>query len=109
MELKALIYNLMPNQKQKIMSNETKGQIEGILTELGKKIDQLIAEAKMAGDDLREDMQEKIEELKVKKQKLEQDFEEYKSSEKWKDAKEHFSSAMGEFKKAVETVFKKPS
>lgn len=89
------------------MSNETKGQVENILTELGKKIDQLIEEAKVAGEDLREDVQVKIEELKVKKQQLEREFEDYKSSEKWKEAKEHFSQALGEFKKGFGTMFKK--
>lgn len=88
------------------MSNETKGQVESLLTELGKKIDHLIAEAKEAGGEVREDLEEKIVELKAKKNKIEEDFEEYKSSEKWQDAKTHVHTAVKELKAAVEALFK---
>ena len=56
------------------MSNDTKGQVEGILAELGKKIDQLIVEAKGASKEVRDDVEVKIQELKKKKEKLEDDF-----------------------------------
>lgn len=88
------------------MSSETKGQVENILAELGKKIDHLIVEAKGASGEIRDDMEEKIEELKQKKGKIEKDFEEYKSSEKWQEVKGHLSSALKELKLAVESVFK---
>ena len=88
------------------MSSETKGQVENLLAELGKKIDHLIVEAKEAGGEIREDLEEKIQDLKSKKEKIEQDFEEYKSSEKWQDAKNHVNSAVKELKAAVEALFK---
>lgn len=89
------------------MSNDTKGQVENILAELGKKIDLLIVETKHASADVREDVEKKIKELKKKKQKIEEDFETYKSKNdgKWQDAKSHLSSALQELKMAIEAVF----
>ena len=86
-----------------------KGQVENILSELGKKIDHLIVEARDAKDEVREDVEKKIKELKTRKEKLENDFNEYKdkSGDKWQDAKLHLSAALEELKKAVETVIKK--
>ncbi|MAE86814.1 MAG: hypothetical protein CMB80_29030 [Flammeovirgaceae bacterium] len=90
------------------MSNDTKGQVEGILAELGKKIDQLIVEAKGASKEVRDDVEVKIQELKKKKEKLEDDFNEYKekNGDKWHDAKSHLMVALSELKKAVESVFR---
>ncbi|MEQ8473350.1 MAG: hypothetical protein RIC35_19290 [Marinoscillum sp.] len=90
------------------MTNDTKGQVEGILSELGKKIDHLIHETKDAREDVREDFEKKIKELKKKKAKIEGEFNEYKDKhgDKWTDAKSHLSSALQELKKAVESVFK---
>lgn len=87
------------------MSNDTKGQMESILMELGKKIDQLIAEAKVAGSELRDDMEVKIEELRKRKEKLEEDFKEYKSDERWAQARAHLVSAAGELRQAAEKIF----
>ncbi|MFY0599746.1 MAG: hypothetical protein JXR03_08735 [Cyclobacteriaceae bacterium] len=86
---------------------DAKGQVEGILSELGKKIDHLIVETKGAKDDVREEVENKIKELKNKKEKLEDDFKEYKDKEKWNDAKSHLSSAIDELKKALGAVIKK--
>lgn len=90
------------------MANDTKGQVEGILSELGKKIDHLIDETKDAREDVREDFEKKINELKKKKAKVEKEFYEYKDKhgDKWTDAKVHLTSALSELKKAVEAVFK---
>jgi len=88
------------------MANDTKGQVENLLSELGKKIDQLIVEAKSASGEIREEIEEKIEELKQKKTKIEQDFEEYKSSDRWHEIKNHLTSALVELKKAAEAAFK---
>jgi chromatin remodeling complex protein RSC6 len=93
------------------MAKDTKGQVEGILTELGKKIDLLIVEAKGASKEVRDDVEEKIQELKKKKEKIEKDFDGYKdkNEDKWNDAKSHFMTALSELKKAVESVFKDKS
>ncbi len=88
-------------------TEDKKGQVEGILTELGKKIDILIHEAKDAKDDIRDDLEEKIKELKDKKETLEDDFNEYKDKgkDKWDEAKPHFTSAFNELKLAMDKLF----
>jgi ribosome recycling factor len=86
------------------MATEKSTKIEDILSELGKKIDVLIEEAKIAKDTVRDDLEVKIEELKKKKEKIEEDFEEYKQKESWQDAKNHFSNAIDEIKQAVESL-----
>lgn len=90
------------------MANDTKGQVENILTELGKKIDQLISETKDASKDVREEVETKISDLKKKKAGIEKDFEKYKEAngDRWKEAKGHLSTALGEVIKAAEKVFK---
>lgn len=93
------------------MAKDTKGQVENLLSELGKKIDHLIEETKGARKDVREDIEAKIVELKKKKDKIEKDFDSYKyqSGDKWTDAKIHLVTALQELKKAVEAVFKDSS
>jgi Sec-independent protein translocase protein TatA len=84
---------------------ESKGQVENILRELGKKIDELIHETRGATDEVRDEIEKKIEELKKKKDTLEDDWEEYKKNEKWQEAKVHFSSAFSELRAALDTIF----
>jgi len=90
------------------MAKETKGQVEQILTELGKKIDLLILETKDASKEVREDVEKKIVELKKRKKKVEAEYNAYKdkNDDKWQDIKQHLVSAVNELKKAVETAFK---
>lgn len=92
---------------EKAETEDPKGQVEGILSELGKKIDHLIQETKGAKDDVRVEVEKKIADLKDKKEKVEQDFKEYKDKEKWNDAKSHLSTALDELKKALGSVIKK--
>ncbi len=89
------------------MAKSNKGQIEEILAELGKKIDLLIVETKNAGDDVRDDIEERIKELKKRKSKLESDYKSYKdkNDDKWQEIKQHLISAVQELKLAVETAF----
>lgn len=91
------------------MTNDTRGQVESILSELGKKIDQLIVETKGAKEEVRRDVEEKIRELKKKKEKLERDFESYKdkNEDKWMEVRHHLVGAIAEVKKAIEAAFKK--
>ena len=89
------------------MADSTSGKVEETLREIGKKIDSLIQEAKEAKDDIRDDIEKKIEELKNKKEEIEEEFKTYRQSEKWKEAKDHLTSALSELKQALDTVFKK--
>jgi predicted nucleic acid-binding Zn-ribbon protein len=86
------------------MEKEQAGKVEEMLRELGKKIDVLIEEAKEAKDDLRDDIEEKINEFKKKKEKVEEDLSNYKKEERWQEAKSHFTSAISELKHAIESL-----
>ncbi len=91
------------------MSSDHQGQVETILSELGKKIDELVIEAKGAKDDIKEEVEDKIKDLKGQKEKLEDEFSDFKQKNegKWEDIKTHLSSAADEIKKAAEAAFKK--
>lgn len=90
------------------MAKNTKGQVEEILAELGKKIDLLIVETKNSGGEVRDDIEERIKELKSRKSKLESDFKKYKdkNDDKWQEIKNHLVTAVQELKLAVETAFR---
>lgn len=89
------------------MVKDTKGQVESILSELGRKIDHLIVETKGASEDVRKDFEVKINELKKKKEKIEEDFHSYKdkNEDKWKGARDHLNAAAIEMRKALEAIF----
>ena len=97
-------YNLV-----KMKKGSTKGQVENILAELGKKIDQLIEDAKGAKDNIRDDLEVKIDELKQKKSKIEDDFQSYqeKNEGKWDDVRDHLDNALTELKMAATSAFNK--
>ncbi|MEP0368500.1 MAG: hypothetical protein ABJN36_16605 [Cyclobacteriaceae bacterium] len=90
-------------------AEDPKGQVENMLSELGKKIDHLIHETKGAKDEVRVEVEKKIKDLKKKKEKLEEDFSSYKdkNEDKWVDAKSHLAIALDELKKALGAVIKK--
>ncbi len=90
------------------MDESTKGQVEELLQELGKKIDHLIEEARGAKDHVRDEVEEKIEELKNRKEIIEKEIEAYKkqSEPKWHEFKLHLNHALEELKKAAEVIFK---
>ncbi len=89
--------------------SDDKGKVEDILAELGKKIDQLITETKKAGGNVSEEAEKKIQDLKKKKEKLEEEFKGYSSngSEKWEHAKIHLNEAAVEVRRAFEAMFRK--
>ncbi|MGL1887994.1 MAG: hypothetical protein OCD76_15880 [Reichenbachiella sp.] len=91
------------------MSAEHQGQVEKILKELGQKIDHLIVEAKGAKDEIRDDLEEKIQDLKGKRSDLEDEYNDFKSKNesRWMDIRNHLSSAAEEIKMAAEAAFKK--
>lgn len=82
--------------------------VEGILAELGRKIDELISEAKQAGKGVSEEIEEKIEELKLQKEKLEEKLKagEGDSKEKWMEFREHLNDAAEAIHKAFASIFK---
>lgn len=86
-----------------------RGKIEGILSELGRKIDQLVAETKRAGNTISDEVEKKIRDLKEQKEKMERELKNYASShsDKWKRAKIHLGEAAMEVRRAFEAIFKK--
>ncbi len=95
--------------KRKAMSQEHQGQVENILKELGKKIDHLLEETKGARNEVRDEVEEKIKILRGKKDKLEDEYNEFKKKNegKWVEIKNHLSAAAEEIKQAAEAAFKK--
>lgn len=85
-----------------------KKNVENILSELGKKIDQLIDEAKEVGGKVAEEMESKVNDLKAQKEKIENDIKNNTANnEKWEEAKSHLNTAADSLKKAFESFFKK--
>lgn len=93
------------------MSDNKQGQVESIFQELGKKIDDLIIDAKSAKDSVRDEAEEKIKDLKQRKEVLEDEFKEFKDKNdgKWDEIKSHLNGAAQEIKQAAEAAFKKKS
>jgi uncharacterized coiled-coil DUF342 family protein len=83
--------------------------VEDILSELGKRIDQLVEEARDASGRLTEETKKRIEELRERKEELENDFKEYSSggNDRWEKAKIHLNEAADSLRKAIETFFSK--
>lgn len=86
-----------------------KKNVEEILAELGTKIDKLIAETKKAGNKVSAEMEEQIQKLKERKEKVEKDFKESTAGtgEKWEHAKLHLNEAAVEIRRAFEAILKK--
>jgi len=87
-----------------------KKSVETLLSELGKKIDNLIQEAKQSGSKISEEMEEKIELLRQQKNKLEEEIRNRANNpgEKWIHAREHLNDAAEAMRRALEALFKKP-
>lgn len=86
-----------------------KRKVEDIMAELGKKIDQLVAETKKAGSKVSDDMEDQIAKLKIQKEKLEDQIKNRtaNSGEKWGQAREHMNEAAAAINKALGVLFKK--
>lgn len=85
-----------------------KRNVEEILSELGKKIDHLVAETKKAGSKVSEDMEVHIQKLREQKDKLEEEMKNHASNsgEKWSEAREHMNDAAAAINKALGVFFK---
>jgi len=82
--------------------------VEDLFRDLGKKIDQLIERGKMSSEDVREDLDKRMEEIRKNKEKLEEDFKNFTGDkEKWKAVENSLENAARELRKAVETAFRK--
>src|SRR4051812_46778206 len=79
------------------------GKAETFFKEFGKKLDQFMGEAKVAGARMEKDLQQKYEELKISAEKLRNDS---KNKEKWKEVEASLKKAGEELEKAVKAAFK---
>ena len=89
------------------MEDHSRGKMEEILRELGHKIDILINEATSSSKEVRSELEKTIQLLKMRKEKLEKEFNTYTGQKKWQTTKNHFGNAIGELKKAVEAILNK--
>ena len=81
------------------MEDKSRGKVEEILRELGHKIDVLINETTSSSKEVRSELEKTIELLRIRKEKLEEEFNTYTGQEKWQ--------AIDELKKAVEAILNK--
>jgi len=91
------------------MESEYQGKAEKILRDLGKKIDDLIKSSFQEKGELKEDLKQRVEELKRDKEKLENELKGFVSRNegKWKEAEVYLKRAAEELKKALDVVFQK--
>ena len=89
------------------MEDQSRGKVEEILRELGHKIDILINETTSSSKEVRSELEKTIELLRIRKEKLEEEFNTYTGQEKWQTTKHHFDNAIDELKKAVEAILNK--
>ena len=89
------------------MEDKSRGKVEEILRELGHKIDILINETTSSSKEVRSELEKTIELLRIRKEKLEEEFNTYTVQEKWQTTKHHFDNAIDELKKAVEAILNK--
>ncbi len=90
------------------MENQ-EGRAQRMLNDLGKKIDELTRKMKEKAKEKGFDANEEIEKLKKDRDKLEDEFREFKekNSPKWQQMLDHLENAGKEIVKAAEAIFKK--
>lgn len=85
------------------------GKAEKKLRDLGKKLDQMIADLDELKSNLREKYGDRWEEINRNKSKLEDEFKQFKEKHKdrFEEAENNLERAAREIKKAFETIFAK--
>ncbi|MBL6445481.1 hypothetical protein JMN32_04130 [Fulvivirga sp. 29W222] len=91
------------------MEDQSQGKAEHLLKDIGKKIDELIADLKVAKDQAKIDYADRIEELKRNAETLKGEFKSFKETHKdsWDEAEKSLEKAGQELKNAFEAIFKK--
>ncbi|WP_224998291.1 hypothetical protein [Cesiribacter sp. SM1] len=86
------------------MEQANKGKIEGFMTELGRKLDQLLDRARQGAEEAK--FSERMEDLRQATDKLENELHEFvKDDEKWREVQVHLKGAALELRKAFESTF----
>ncbi|MCS6972916.1 MAG: hypothetical protein N2044_03410 [Cyclobacteriaceae bacterium] len=85
-------------------SEKDEGKAEKALKNLGKKIDEFVAELKQAGERMEKEFEDRYEELRKSAEKLRQ---EATDKERWKEVEESLKRAGKELEHAMKTAFSK--
>jgi chaperonin cofactor prefoldin len=86
-------------------------KVEDVLQDLGKKIDQMIADSQLSKIEWKKEIDQRVEEVKKNIDTLENSAKEVLGDkERWKEVEDRIRAATNEFCDAVETAFnmKKP-
>jgi arsenate reductase-like glutaredoxin family protein len=88
---------------------ETKGKAEKILSEIGKKIDELISRSGIDEEKVKKEFDQGMDELHKLKSQLKDDFEKFREENKgkWKEAEPKIKNAAHEIKQAIDIIFGK--
>ena len=81
-----------------------KGKIESFMTELGRKLDQLLDKARQGAEEHK--LSDRMDDLRQTKDKLERELHEFvQDDDKWREVQTHLQEAAVELRKAFETTF----
>ena len=91
------------------MGKTKMGQTEKVLRDLGKSIDDLFAKSKNSKEDVKKELDERIEELKRNKKTLEEKFSSFKEehADEFEKFETKLQEAADEVKEAFDKLFKK--
>ena len=91
------------------MGNSKMGRAEKVLRDLGKSIDDLFAKSKNSTNDVKKEVDERIEELKRNKKTLEEKFASFKEehADEFEKFETKLQEATDEVKEAFDKLFKK--
>ena len=89
------------------MGRKPEGTAEKAFKQLGKKIDQLLVDARGLKDKAAHEFEDSIEELKRNRDSIEEEIQRLKKDERWTEAKQHLENAGKEIKKAFDKAFSK--
>lgn len=91
------------------MTTKTQGSAEKMMKDLGKRIDELIEDLKVAKDKAKVEFADEIEELKRNRDVLESEIKGFreKHKDRFDEAERSLQKAGKEIKKAFDDIFKK--
>jgi predicted nucleic acid-binding Zn-ribbon protein len=86
------------------------GKAEKMFKDLGKKIDSFMLELDDAGDNLKDELGSRLEELKKSKDSLGNEYKSFKekNKDKWAEVENSLEKAGQELKEAFKAAFSKP-
>jgi len=89
------------------MGRKPEGTAEKAFKQLGKKIDQLLVDARGLKDKAAHEFEDSIDELKRNRDSIEEEIQKLKKDDRWTEAKQHLENAGKELKKAFDDAFSK--